>query len=779
MRQNEQNEWWEAIMTSVRIFLLLILLGALAAGAPAARGASVDPGLAAAIAGAPLALTPAVITFDHPPTATDLNGLRLLGITGGVILNELPMVLTAISGAQLQNLRGRAGILSLYGNHRYEPYTNVSRKFIGVEALRADAEATRVNGGFPVSGQGVGVAVVDTGIDTTHPDLQLGQNVVQNVFFPLAEVPAELPAGFVPPVFVENAPISDVEGGHGTFVAGNIGATGQASGDFYGGMAPGAKLIGLVAGNDAGLSTFAIVQAYDYILTHQIEFNIRVANNSFGSDLGDPANYDPFDPINVGTRALHDRFVTVVFAAGNSGDVPGAINRLAVAPWVISVAAGERQGLGSPASFSSRGEDNGTGTDTPGQPADPLAPPNLRPDLIAPGNNIKSTRSKGAGVTNFAGTALLQDQDIPPGFLPFYTTSQGTSFASPQVAGVVALMMEANPMLTPDEVVTALRETSTPMPFDERVVGAGYVDAHNAVRAALSLAAVAHPANLFPQPGGPAIIDPEGDQIGTTAQDIVSADFQFDAATNQLIYQTVLVDLDTLAPGMRWTQSSVFSGIRVFVSTSVIETTAIEADYGTIAPDPNTGVNTQTTIGPADAVEIDGNRVLVRLGLDKIDAALGFAVLGSVSTATQAQAQILIGSSLTGGLLLNSDSATGSDYLVGDEEMDDDNGGGTPGACTGTIQERLAGAIMVGGDEANIAFSLRCTNLDAQLNFHPANQEVAFELLDVHGQLLASGESANGRRIQLTGLAPGEYVYRVGGTIGKDVDFVIRSVQQP
>jgi subtilisin family serine protease len=767
-------------MNRLQTSIFTILFAILAVATAPARAASVDPELTAAIEAAPLALTPVVITYQQAPTSTDLGALQALGITGGVVLNELPMVLTVVNKAQFDALRRQPGVLSLFANHVYEPYTNVSRKFIGAEALRADTEVTAANGGLPVSGRGIGVAVVDTGIDATHPDLQLGRNVVQNVFFPLAEVPLSPPAGFVPPVFVEQAPISDVEGGHGTFVAGSIGATGQASGDFYGGVAPGASLIGLVAGNDAGLSTFAIVQAYDYILTHQSEFNIRVANNSFGSDLGSAANYNPFDPINVGTRMLHDRFVTVVYAAGNSGDAPGAINRLSVAPWVISVAAGEKQGLGSPAGFSSRGEDDGTGTDTPGQPADPLAPPNLRPDLIAPGNNIKSTRSKGPGVTNFAGTALLQDLDIPPGFLPFYTTSQGTSFASPHVAGVVALMIEANPMLTPDEVVTILRQTSTPMPFPERVVGAGYVDAHNAVRAAMSLAAVPHPADLFPQPGGPAIVDPTGDQIGTTAQDIVSADFRFDAAANQIVYDMELADLSTVAPGMRWTQSSVFDGIRVFVSTSVVETTAVEADYGTIAPDPNTGVNTQTTIGPADSVEIAGNRVLVRLGLDKIDAAVGFGVLDTVSTATQAQAQILIGTSLTGGLLLNSDSATGSDFRVGDEpDGEDGNGSGEPGACTESFQERLPGAILAGGDETTIGFVLRCANLEAQINFHPGNQAIDFELLAPNGQTIARGEEVNGRRIHLEGLAPGEYAYRVGGTTSKDVDFVIRSVQSP
>ena len=58
-------------------------------------------------------------------------------------------------------------------------------------------------------------------------------------------------------------------------------------------------------------------------------------------------------------------------------------------------------------------------------------------------------------------------------------------------------MIEANPLLTPDDVVTILRQTANPMPYDERVVGAGYVDAHNAVRAAMSLSAVPHPFKLF------------------------------------------------------------------------------------------------------------------------------------------------------------------------------------------------------------------------------------------------------------------------------------------
>src|SRR6185369_8087134 len=106
---------------------------------------------------------------------------------------------------------------------------------------------------------------------------------------------------------------------------------------------------------------------------------------------------------------------------------PDMINPFSVAPWVISVAAAEKRGYGTPASFSSRGNDNGTGSDTAGQPADPSTAPNLRPDITGSGVDIKSTRSKAPGVTNLAGTipAFVGANDlstIPPALLPYYTT---------------------------------------------------------------------------------------------------------------------------------------------------------------------------------------------------------------------------------------------------------------------------------------------------------------------------------------------------------------------
>jgi hypothetical protein len=252
---------------------------------------------------------------------------------------------------------------------------------------------------------------------------------------------------------------------------------------------------------------------------------------------------------------------------------------------------------------------------------------------------------------------------IPPAFLPFYTTSQGTSFACPHVSGVVALMLEARTTLTPDDVVTLLRQTTTPMPYDERVVGSGYVDAHNAVRAVMGLAPVAHPANLFRQPTDPKIFDPAGDQFGTAAQDILTGNFAYDPVENQIVYTLTLADLSQRTQNNRWTMSSNFGATTIFVTTAITETGEVTFSYGKITI-LATGTRNQQNLGAADSGLINGNLITVRLSIDKVNAAVGSNVFGTTSTGTQANAQILIGTSASGGLLLNADTANGADFIV-------------------------------------------------------------------------------------------------------------------
>jgi len=626
---------------------------------------------------------PVVITYRQKPGSSELSKLKLAGITKGFAMRELPMVVADMNALQLNAVWQQPGVVSIYSNRLMKTFTNVSRPFIGVPQMQADSQVTKANTsnpGFPVTGRGIGIGYIDTGLDATHKDLKYGTKTVQNVIQPLSETVVSdaglvgLPGvsigdivndtGFVPPIYVENQQMSDVESGHGTFGAAVAAGTGEQSGGFYGGVAKGAHLVGVNSGNELGLPTVGIIGAFDYLLANQSLYNIRVINNSWGSSL-DAEGIDPNNPVNVATRVAHDRNITVVFAAGNAGDTPTSINPYSTMPWTISVAAGEKQGLGSPADFSSRGVDNGTGSDVAGMPADTTLAPNLRPDITAAGVDIKSARLRGVGLTNTLGTVPVVGNDlttIPPAYLPYYTTSQGTSFACPHISGVVALMLEANPLLTPDDVVTILRQTANPMPFDERVVGAGYVDAHNAVRSALGLTGVPHPFNLFPDPNGPTISDPAGDQSGTDAQDIRTANFRYDAANNQLVYTLDLTSLATTTPNMSWTIQSRFGTTDVFVTAAVTET-ATTYEYGTITT-LQTGTPNQESLGAADSGEISGNRITIRVSLDKINAAVGRSVLGETSTLTQAKAQVLIGASATGGLLLNSDSAAGQDFKV-------------------------------------------------------------------------------------------------------------------
>lgn len=666
-----------------------ILVGDRSSAAPAAR---IDSQLTRFFAThAAGATVPVIITYGRKPGAAEFSRLQLAGITKGFATRELPMVIADMSASQLGAVSRQPGVVSVYSNRLLKTFTNASRAFIGVPQTAADTQLTkanRSNPGFPISGKGVGIGYVDTGIDATHKDLTYGRKTVQNVIQPLSETvvgDAGLVlgvgvsigdlvngTGFVPPVYLENQQMSDVESGHGTHGAAVAAGTGEQSGNFYGGVARGAHLVGVNSGNEMGLPTVAIIGAFDYLLANQYAYNIRVINNSWGGGL-DAEGLDPNNPVNVATRAAHDRNVVVVFAAGNAGDTPTSINPYSTMPWTISVAAGAKQGLGSPADFSSRGVDNGTGADVAGMPADTSLAPNLRPDITAPGVDIKSARLRGAGLTNTLGTVPVLGNDlttIPPAFLPYYTTSQGTSFACPHVSGVVALMLEANPLLTPDDVVTILRETASPMPFEERVVGAGYVDAHNAVRASMGLTRVPHPFNLIPAEGGPEIVDPSGDAFGTGAQDIQSVDFAYDAAADQIVYTLTLANAAERLQNNAWTVSSVFDGVTVFVSVNVSETGAPAYEYGHYEQLPN-GTNNQVGDGAPDSGAVEGNRIVVRVGVDKINAVLntvnktnGSNVVGTTSTGTAANAQILIGTSATGGLLLNSDSASGSNFVV-------------------------------------------------------------------------------------------------------------------
>lgn len=404
------------------------------------------------------------VAFHDMPTQSDFDALQSVGVIGGTTFRELPMVLINALKSQIEAISSMPSVRSIYWNKTISFLTHDTRTITRQSLVLADQTLTQRNGGAPLSGNGVTVAVLDTGIDATHPDLAYGTQVVQNV--KVLDLQGT-PSGFLYPTVVEGIANTDLVMGHGTFVAGVIAGTGAASGNYFGGMAPGARLLGISAGE---ASLFWAISGIDYILSNRVSQNIRVVNCSFGID----GVFDANDPINIATRIMHDAGITVVFSVGNRGDQPTSLNPYSVADWVIGVGSVTKQG--SLSSFSSRGA---------------AGYAMYHPTLVAPGENVVSTRASGVtlvGTVGLAGSLITEANDlqnVPAAYLPRYTTSSGTSFAAPHVAGAVALMLEANPALTPDEIKVILQETATPMlGYSRYEVGAGQLNTHGAVRKA-------------------------------------------------------------------------------------------------------------------------------------------------------------------------------------------------------------------------------------------------------------------------------------------------------
>jgi serine protease AprX len=459
-------------------FSVLVLLGII--NAANASAATLGPSLRSKLGGlaADAKVGTVIIAFNTNSglKTAHLDALRAVGITKGITLNRLGMVAAVATAGQVRALASNPSVRSVWFNDQLHYLDFEARTLTGIERLKKDANLTRSNGGMPVSGAGnFSVVINDSGIDATHPDLQLGKNVVQNVFVLTGTDTLE---GFTTLQVLENQPNTDLNVGHGTHCAGIVGGTGQQSGGKYAGVAPGAKLIG--TGSGAGLFVLNALGGFEWSLTNQTFYNIRVISNSYGGS----GAFDPEDPVAIAAKTAHDSNITVVFAAGNSGPGKDTLNPYAKAPWVIGVAAGTKEG--GLASFSSRG----VSKDVRLNNSDPLDDGNA-PTITAPGTGREfesnaskfsaayvSTRSK----SNVFANGLTDDAELPVNMLPYYTQISGTSMATPFIAGTVALMLDADITLTPDEIKQILVDTASRMPGrDEWEVGAGYVNTYAAV----------------------------------------------------------------------------------------------------------------------------------------------------------------------------------------------------------------------------------------------------------------------------------------------------------
>jgi serine protease AprX len=453
--------------------LCAIAAGLLASGV-ALADAHLDPQLLEKMAAAaPTDELQIVVSYGQSGPVTDSQkaALESLGITRGATMRALPIAGALATPSEIEALSRRDDVVSIFWNAPLKHLNYEQRQISG--AKRTVDNPGHYNRAIPFSGAGVTVVVNDSGIDATHADLKFGQHVVENV---LGTTNLNALSSLAPITYTEGVINTDIGSGHGTHVAGTIGGTGERSNGLYRGVAPGADLVGY--GSGAVLLILDAVGGLDYAANNQFRFDhpIRVTSNSWGSS----GRFDPLNPINIATYELYKRGIVSVFAAGNDGAGEDTHNPYAQAPWVISVGAGEKDAVLT--NFSSRGKRGESGTFT--MPDGVQWTYFNEPTIVATGVDILSTWDS----TSTLCTPAVDDPDVPTAYAPFYCYMSGTSMATPHVSGIVALMLEANPNLTPAQVRDILERTATNM--TGRLAweaGAGHVNAYAAVAEAAGM----------------------------------------------------------------------------------------------------------------------------------------------------------------------------------------------------------------------------------------------------------------------------------------------------
>jgi serine protease AprX len=300
---------------------------------------------------------------------------------------------------------------------------------------------------YGASGAGVGVAVIDSGVDGQLPDFSTSSAYGS-------------PASRVVETAVANPGASDASDpvGHGTMVAGIIAGnsinlpTSDSNYGKYAGVAPNANLISVKVGDDHGNSNeLAVIMGIQFAVQHQADFNIRVINLSLLSSI--PQSYMT-DPLDAAVESAWQHGIVVVVAAGNRGKVADAANYApANDPYAITVGALDEQGqtnLGSDtvAPYSS------VGTSQDGH---------AKPDLYAPGSHMTSVLAPNSMFAEVCPQCVRGGR---------YLQATGTSFAAPVVSGAAADLLSRDPYLTPDQVKGTLLQSAQELNGDGPTVRA-------------------------------------------------------------------------------------------------------------------------------------------------------------------------------------------------------------------------------------------------------------------------------------------------------------------
>ena len=453
--------WTRVIGTGVVLLVAALFIQPPAQGAPAAP-AKADPSLYAQSVAHPSETFPVIVREAAPNTDSAESLVKSLG---GRVTHELGIVggfSALVPGSAVPELSASPLVWRVWGDapvhmqgvsmgqYDYAAANTVWKQVINLP---------KTNNQY--TGAGVTVALVDTGV-VPVPDL--ASRIVHALDL-----------------------TGEADGldryGHGTHMAGIIAGTGAASGGTYSGVAPGANLVSIkVAGLDGSTDASVVMAGLQWAVTHRAQYNIKVLNLSFGTDGTQSYSIDPLDyAVEQAWRAG----IFVVVSAGNRGSAPGTINKPGDDPFVMTVGAADLDNT------TNSSDDTVAPFSSEGPTQDSLA----KPDVVAPGVTIVSTRDPGSYVDVNHPAAVVAGS---------YFKGTGTSQAAAVVSGIAALMYQANPNLSPDVVKAELVHTTTTSPWTGQPgSGSGLVDAWGAVQAAKNNKYASSPANagLVPSTG--------------------------------------------------------------------------------------------------------------------------------------------------------------------------------------------------------------------------------------------------------------------------------------
>ncbi|KAB8330861.1 S8 family peptidase [Scytonema tolypothrichoides VB-61278] len=429
------------------LLLLLVTLSAALVQAPPAP-VGLPPHLRALAVSAPNKVVAVIVQLTHGAEGTT----SAISALGGAVTAELRLINALAVSLPARQLPALAALdtvrqVSLDApliDTAFAAPASIPTSSLAV-AYNDAIEATKLWNEAPayLRGDGVGVAIVDSGV-----------NPQEDLYTPAGQNRLVAAVSFQPGY---NQTSFD-HYGHGNHTAGIVGSSGRRSSYKYIGVAPYANLINVRVLDDNGVGSLSsLIQGLQWIFENHKAYNIRVANISLSSSQ--PESYLD-SPVSAAVEALWFEGIVVVVSAGNGG--ASALYPPANDPFVITVGATDDRGT------KATSDDRMADFSAYGVTSDGHA----KPDLVAPGTNIVSL------IANQNSKLMVDHPTHMVG--QSYFRMSGTSMAAPMVSGAIALLLQDEPQLTPDQVKQRL--LSNARAFDKPLrAGAGHLNIYAAV----------------------------------------------------------------------------------------------------------------------------------------------------------------------------------------------------------------------------------------------------------------------------------------------------------